>query len=618
MSALHSSDSLQVSNTFSKVYIGDSASLSFLQTVRRIVRSSIGECHLTTDELRHQLIETSPNIANIEAMISPTLPNLNEALALVREYVVAVSGALDLFDEIYISHNIRAWLGDPTSSGWTDCCIYHLVLALGAQARARDYHDDWLAEQHFAYGRDLAVKHLVDNPSLVTVQAFSLITWYMVTASRRNGATMNLGFAVQAAYALGIHRHEANVAFGAETAKSRERAWKTLRVCDLFLSASMGRPSITSRIDANIPSGPSSLTDPSDRLASAMTRICLIFERILSEVYTHHTVSLELAASISEQHRVWTEALPEMLEADGLSPEELAGPVDLSKTLGSAIVVMAYHYSIILLTRPFLTFEVNRYIGKEGRRADKPGAGPNITTYADACVTSAINGIGLACDILSYDKIPKRLSLIVNSVFISALVLGLAYFGDYHYRGWALDKGLEQAIRVLQRFGLNSPQPARYQQIVEHLRSAATQYKDRHQDIKMKSYNQQVNNVFGNVSAQLDRGRISTVRPNMRCEMEDVASMRAPSMIDSEPGSGDLATSTYGSLDTIPRTSLITTSGKLAAARPEHEGLQWTETVTGNDIFSSFGDGMLENTTGDLSFLENGPLFALMQNYYPA
>ena len=601
----------------SLVYIGDSASLSFLQTVRRIVKSSIGECPLTTDNLRHQLIETSPNIANTEATIIPTLPDLNEALALVREYAVAVSGALDLFDEAYISHNIRAWLGDPISSGWTDCCIFHLVLALGAQARARDYRDDWLAELHFAYGRDLAMKHLVDDPSLITVQAFSLITWYMVTASRRYGATMNLGFAVQAAYALGIHRHEANVSFGAVTAKSRERAWKTLRICDLFLSASMGRPSITSRIDANIPIGYSSLTDPSDRLASAMTRICLIFERILSEVYTHHTISLELAASISEQHRVWTEALPEMLEADDLSAEEIAGPVELSKTLGSAIVVMAYHYSIILLTRPFLTFEVNRYIRKEGRRAEKPGSGPNITIYSDACVTSAINGIRLAYDMLSYDKMPKRHSLIVNSVFISALVLGLAYFGDYHCRGWALDQGLEQATCVLQRFGLNSPQPARYQQILEHLRSAAIEYKDRQQEIKMKSYNQQVNNVFGNVSAQLDRGRISTMRPTMGSQMEDGASVRAPSMIDNEPGSGDPATSSYGSLDTIPRTSLITTSGKLAATRPEQEGLQLTQTVTGADLFCPFTDSMLENTTGDLSFLEDGPLFALMQDYFP-
>lgn len=122
-------------------------------------------------------------------------------------------------------------------------------------------------------GTQLRHATLVDDPSIFTVQAFSLITWYMVTACRRIRAIMHLGFAVQPAYTLGIHRHEANSSFGPHIAKSRERAWKTLRVCDLFLSASMGRPSITSRIDSNIPSESSS-SDANERLASAMNRIC--------------------------------------------------------------------------------------------------------------------------------------------------------------------------------------------------------------------------------------------------------------------------------------------------------------------------------------------------------
>ena len=603
--------------TTAPVYIGDSASLSFLQTVRRIVESSIGENYFTTDELRHHIIETSPHIQDSDIAFGLYLPDLNEALDLIREYAVTVSGALDLFDVTYISDDIHAWLEDPMRSSWPNCCIFELVLALGAQARARDHLDDCFAEQRFVQGRNHATKYLVDDPSLITVQAFSLITWYMLSACRRNGATMNLGFAVQAAYALGLHRHEANISFGAQTAKSRERAWKTLRVCDLFLSASMGRPSITSRIDANVLSGTSYPIDANDRLASAMTRICLIFERIISEVYAHRAVSLELATSISEQHRSWTEALPEMLEADGLSPDEVAGPVDLSKTLGCANVVMAYHYSIILLTRPFLTFGINSYIKKKGRWPDKPGAGPSITTYADACVTSAINGIAMARNVLRYDKMPKRLPLIVNSVFISALVIGLAYFGDYHCRGWALDQSIEQAIHVLQHFGLKSPQPARYQQIVEFLRSATMQYKDHHQEIKMRNYNQQVSSVFGNVSAQLDRGRLSTVRPNTKRQTEASGSTGASSIIDSETASSDPFSSIYGNLEAISRTSLITTSGKLAPTHSEQDNLQFPQTSAGDDGLRNFMDDMLEHTASGFSSMEEGPLFALMQDYYP-
>lgn len=42
------------------MYVGDSASLSFLQSVRRIVSSSIGDCDFTTDPMRHSILETAP------------------------------------------------------------------------------------------------------------------------------------------------------------------------------------------------------------------------------------------------------------------------------------------------------------------------------------------------------------------------------------------------------------------------------------------------------------------------------------------------------------------------------------------------------------------------------
>jgi hypothetical protein len=526
------------------------------------VETSIGDCQFTTDKWRHQLIETSSTSYDLEAASTQAPPDLNAASTLSKEFMVAVSGALNLFDEVYISGSVRTWFEDPMKPESPERCIIHLVLAIGAQARARDNLDDCFAEQHFAQGRNYAMRHLVDDPSIFTVQAFSLITWYMVTACRRNGATMHLGFAVQAAYALGIHRQEANISFGPEIAKSRERAWKTLRVCDLFLSASMGRPSITSRIDSNVPSESLSM-DANERLASAMNRICLIFERILSEVYSCHAVSLELASSISEQHRIWTEALPEMLEVDGISSEGFPGPLDLSKTLGSAVVVMAYHYSIILLTRPFLIFRINAYMKKE-TWPSKPTAKPTITTYSDACVNSAVNGVELAYSVLSYDNMPRRLPLVVNSVFISALVIGLAYLGDYHSRGWALDQSLDSAIHILQHFGLKSPQPARYQQIIEYLREAIFQYKEKRQKMTMRSHNRQVSNIFGNVSAHLDRGRISTVRTNMNRSPEANSSGNALSTVGSEVYSGDTVSSTFGNSDNLLQDSLITTSGKLA------------------------------------------------------
>jgi hypothetical protein len=41
------------------VYVGDSAALSFLQSIRRLVEGSLGASPFTTDPNRHKLVEAS-------------------------------------------------------------------------------------------------------------------------------------------------------------------------------------------------------------------------------------------------------------------------------------------------------------------------------------------------------------------------------------------------------------------------------------------------------------------------------------------------------------------------------------------------------------------------------
>ena len=233
-------------------------------------------------------------------------------------------------------------------------------------------------------------------------------------------------------------RHETNVAFVPEEGISRERAWKTLRVCDLFLSASMGRPPATLDTDCNTPCASlepvvdrESSTVPS-QVSSAIFRICHVFERILVEVYSRRAVSLELAGSIPRQRREWTEALPRMLKIIGLDEPAAAQSYGISHRLGFGIVTLAYYYSIILLSRPFPTFKVYHYPKKtsHSQNASSSSSG-ELTTYVDACVNSAIKGIDVAHDIIFEEGMPNRQPLVINNVFISALCLGLAYLDDY-------------------------------------------------------------------------------------------------------------------------------------------------------------------------------------------
>jgi hypothetical protein len=77
------------------------------------------------------------------------------------------------------------------------------------------------AHSFYHHGRHIALLHLTDDPSLETVQAFILISLYMLAGSRRNGAFLNLGIAISAAKALGLHRVETNRSFPVGEARLR-------------------------------------------------------------------------------------------------------------------------------------------------------------------------------------------------------------------------------------------------------------------------------------------------------------------------------------------------------------------------------------------------------------
>ncbi|KAF7937942.1 uncharacterized protein EAE97_007738 [Botrytis byssoidea] len=442
------------------IYVGESASLSSLQTVRRAVIVAVGPCEFTSDPLRHLIIETTPTI-RFDNVHEPLL-DLAEALSLADQFFQVVSGIMDLFDPAWLIDKLPTWVEDSSRRGKLESPVIYLALAIGAQGRARDESDEIIAE------------------SLLTVQSFILITYYMLAACRHNGAFVNLGVAVRAAYALGIHRHETNVAFVPQEGISQERTWKTLRVCDLFFSASMGRPPATSDTDCNIPwtsvdqvAGRESQYVPS-QVTSAILRICHVFERILIEVYSRRAVSLDLARSISRQHREWTEALPRMLKIDGLHESVATRSLGLSHRLGCGLVKIAYYYSIILLSRPILTFKVCHNAGKFSHGEASSSFNADFNTYADACVDSAIKGIDVAHETVYEQAMPQRQPFIINSVFISVLCLGLAYLDDFDQRGWPLSTGLRRGIAILNHFGRLNPQSARYSEICQLLQDATT------------------------------------------------------------------------------------------------------------------------------------------------
>jgi hypothetical protein len=488
------------------MYIGDSASLSFLQSVRRVVTSSIGRCEFTEDNSRHSMLEAfqnNPSSQQPGPLVTP--PNNEEAQHLAHQFVLATSPLLDLFDLKEFHPRLASWVADPSGDEDTVSSIFYLVLAIGAQVSDIDQS---LAEQYFGSGRQLAFSAFQETPSIHTIQSYILVSMYMLGACRRNGAFMNLGIALRAAYAVGIHRKDANALFCGREQRARERVWKSLRMMDLFLSASLGRPPATSdydydlRDDALVSGEPQTPPTSEQQLSIAVISLCRIFERILTDVYMKQVISINVAENISNQHRAWVRTLPTILK---MQTERLENKT-MESSLAAAHVFGSYYWSIILLTRPFLIYRVAQYVRGKSDPSSAPetrNGSSRIALFADACVYSALRGLDVVDDLSHYAALPRRLPFLINSVFNSVIVLGAAFFADYD-NFLPLEEGITKAERFLGLFVPHDPHACRFFQIIKYLRGAVAEYVSRRNRQWMDRRSKQVDQLFGQVGGGKD------------------------------------------------------------------------------------------------------------------
>lgn len=373
--------------------------------------------------------------------------------------------------------------------------IFFLIFAIGAQTCPEDR--DEAAEKYFNYGRLLTTASgLMEEPSLSTVTANILLTMYLLAASRRNAAFVTLGTAVRAALALGIHRYEINELFGTSEFTTRERLWKVLRVLDLFMSASLGRP----------PSTHETRNTKAGTNYSASNDLCAIFENILTDVYSGRTVTPEVLGRISGDHREWAQKFTTGLAVDDIRPGEFIGTHQGRRipNVGLLHLKEAYYWTIMLLTRPFLVESVNSHfshsVGDSGLAKDTAPTPTSPSNYilAQACVDSAIRTVDLLHGLMSAEEVPKRLPFVVNSLFVAALVLGLAQFANKD-QSFPLEKSFARARDLLGRFGRNDTVAKRNHAVVEKLRAACNLYLEQRTRRKMEKNSQRIGGLFGTV-----------------------------------------------------------------------------------------------------------------------
>lgn len=253
-----------------------------------------------------------------------------------------------------------------------------------------------------------------------TVQGFALVAVYMLRAFQPNGAYLYFSLAARTAYAIGLHRTEVNASFGEAVRDTRDRIWKSLRVVDMLISNLLGRPPSTSDVDCTVKYGKHGAAEvplgPSLHMIDASVQIFMIIERVVVEVYSRKRISLRIASYVSHQLKgwasTWLRALSDMTRGSPTTPRDRD---DMSReaVVGACSTLCSYYYGIMLLTRPFLIYELYEYLGASLKASGTHHEHQEKRKYADAALDAAASFVETLQAVLKSHSMPQRMPLIV-------------------------------------------------------------------------------------------------------------------------------------------------------------------------------------------------------------
>ncbi|KAI0509640.1 fungal-specific transcription factor domain-containing protein [Xylaria bambusicola] len=489
------------------VFTGDCAPLSLFQTVRQIVTTRVDPHAFSPETSRVSMLEnvSSEGLVPIDSAGEPEI-NQASIQRLVNTFLTVISGLVDLFDNNTLIPEIQSWANQAKRPVDVTAAVYYLVLAIGSQSE-----DEQLATTYFLRGKHLALSTLTGNLSVGTVQSFLLTTLYMLRSCQINAAFLFFGIAARAAYAIGLHRTEVNSRFGPEVHVRRDRLWKSIRVLDLYLSISMGRPPAASDADCTVPYHNTS-DDGSERydLLNASVQILSLVEGIVQEVYSRRKISLQLTEGISRQLRDWSNKwLSALLR--------MSRNQDNGERTGACQVLSSYYYAVMLVSRPFLMYELCRRLPESVASPPRPTApaaetnGSGRTKLANACIDAATLMIGLTSDFISQRPSDKRMPLLVSWLFVSSLVVSVGHLSNF---GRALGKPAEESIRALEYFASQDAHASQYARIAQSLHRCAQSYLARQDAEDRRRIAESSTQLFGLMPKDHETNNQNNGRPN--------------------------------------------------------------------------------------------------------
>ena len=135
----------------------------------------------------------------------------------------------------------------------------------------------------------------------------------------------------------------------------RDRIWKSLRVVDMLISTNLGRPPSTSDVDCTVKYSVATVgNNTGANILDASVQIFMIIERVVVEVYSRKRISLQIADYVSRQFKGWASKWLQSLSAITTRPNDSL----YTEVVGACSTLCSYYYGVMLLTRPFLIYEL--------------------------------------------------------------------------------------------------------------------------------------------------------------------------------------------------------------------------------------------------------------------
>ncbi|KAH7366620.1 hypothetical protein BKA66DRAFT_425046 [Pyrenochaeta sp. MPI-SDFR-AT-0127] len=476
------------------IFIGDCAPISFLQTVRYLIASEVDPEGFPMQAVRDSIIEVAPS--TLMSQQRSLFVKADKIQSLVEDYLVVTSGLVDLFQHDDLLEETKAWARSLQSpSDDVGSAVFYLVLALGAQEDDEEQADAW-----FRHAKELLLKHMGNNMNVSIVQGFTLVAIFMLRAFQPNGAYLYFSLSARTAYAIGIHRTEVNASFGEPIRTVRERIWKSLRVVDMLISSVLGRPPSTSDVDCTVKykatkSGSGMHVD----ILDASVQIFMIIERVVVEVYSRKRISIRIADYVSRQLKTW--ASNWLRPLSDLTAEARQMSASRNSVVGACSALCSYYYGILLLTRPFLIYDLYEYMGASLKGRGTESDHENKRKYADAALDAAASFVDTLDSVIQAGTMPYRMPLIVSWLFTTSLVLAVGILGR---SGRTFQDSCEASAQCLDYFGKVDPTARQYSLIVRSLLRVTTahvQKRELHSRMQRKEASSQ---LFGLLSSDTD------------------------------------------------------------------------------------------------------------------